>query len=131
MQWKRENKKRKESAMTWELRREAALREEEQLALRRRELEFARDLRNVASRPEGKRLLRRLLEEADVFNPSWAGGEEGAYQAGKRAQGLALWRTARRALPPEICLELLLPRDGDPGAADAEPETRQQGETHA
>ncbi len=103
--------------MTMELRREAARREEERIALQKKELEFARALRRVAARPEGKHLLRRLLADADIFNPSWAGGEEGAYQAGKRAQGLALWRMARRALPNDAALDLLLPRDGETGPA--------------
>lgn len=99
--------------MTMELRREAALREEERLALRRKELDFARDVRLVAGSPEGRRLLRRLLEDADIFNPSWTPGEPGAYQAGKKAQGLSLWRILRKALPDAASLELLLENKGE------------------
>lgn len=101
--------------MTMELRREAELREQERLALKRKELDFARDVRNVASRPEGKRLLRRLLEDADLFNPAWTPGEEGAYRAGRKAQALTLWRTVRQALPHSAGLELLLPPEGETG----------------
>ncbi len=99
--------------MTMELRREAELREQERLALRRKELDFARDVRRVAAGPEGKRLLRRLIEDADVFNSSWTPGEAGAYQAGKKAQGLALWRIVRKALSPAECLELLPLNEGE------------------
>ncbi len=99
--------------MSTELRREAELRERERLALRKKELDFARDLRSLSSRPEGRRLLRRLLADADLFNPAWTPGEAGAYQAGKRAQGLMLWRVVRRALSAADAFGLLLPHTGE------------------
>lgn len=99
--------------MTMELRREAAAREEERLAVRRREEEFARDARSVAASPEGRRFLRRIFADADLFNPSWTPGEDGAYRAGRRARALELWRVVRPALPFAEAVELLMEKKGE------------------
>lgn len=107
--------------MSQELREEARRREQERRRLSQREQEFAGDMRLIAARPEGKRLLRRLLEDGDIFNPGWTPGATGAYQAGRRAQALGLWRHLREHLPGSVCLDLLLP-----GAGEADPKPAQE-----
>ncbi len=99
--------------MTMELRREAASREEERLALRRKEVEFARDVRAVALSPEGGRLLRRIFADADLFEPSWTPGEAGAYRAGRRALALELWSVVRAAVPRGEAVNLLMAEKGE------------------
>lgn len=101
--------------MSQELREEAQRREQERRRRVHREREFAGDVLLIASRPEGKRLFRRLLEEGDIFSTAWIPGAAGAYHAGRKAQALALWKILREHLSGSDCLELILPDPGETG----------------
>lgn len=110
--------------MSMELRLEARQRERERELLRKREAEFAVRLRALASREDGKRFLRWLLEQGNIFSPDYLPGAAGAYQAGKKATALNLWRLLRDALDPAAFAEIAL--DGEPelpddGGEDADP----------
>ncbi len=94
--------------MSIELREEAGRREAEQEALRRRREQFALDVGAVASRPEGARLLGRLLAGGGIFRSDYQPGEAGAYQAGKKASALELWRTLRECLPRDRFIAIAL-----------------------
>ncbi len=86
--------------MTRELREEARRREEERAELSRRREEFARDLRELAARPEGRRFFRWLIEQGDIFAEDYQPGAVGAYRAGLRTFALRLRRIFKENLPP-------------------------------
>ncbi len=94
--------------MTMELRLEARRRERERELLRQREAEFAQDLRAIASREDGRRLLRWLLDEGRLFSPDYLPGATGAYQAGKKAAALRLWHLMQGVLAPSVFAEIAL-----------------------
>ena len=94
--------------MTIELREEARRREREREAIDKRRAEFIRDLRAIASIPEGVRLFRWLLEQGKIFDSGYIPGQAGAYQAGKRAQALHLWRLLRENIPLETFTAIIL-----------------------
>lgn len=94
--------------MTMELRLEARRRERERELLRKKEAEFAQDLRTLASRGDGRRFLRWLLEQGALFSPDYLPGTAGAYQAGKKATALRLWRLMRDVLAQSVFAEIAL-----------------------
>ncbi len=70
----------------------------------RARLEREADLRAVLQRPEGRRLVWRLVEtECGTFGPSFAPGDPlaTAYGEGRRSLGIALMEEARRVAPRE------------------------------
>lgn len=99
--------------MSQELREEARRREEEALERARQREEFERDVALVASRPEGVRFLRWFLEDGDIYAEDYQPGHMGAYQAGRRAAALRLWRILKRILPPRLFAAVTLPREFD------------------
>ncbi|MCD8351435.1 MAG: hypothetical protein LUC93_12580 [Planctomycetaceae bacterium] len=104
--------------MSMELRLEARKRERERELLRKREAEFAGDLRAVAAHAEGKRLLRWLLAQGELFSLDYLPGTAGAYQAGKKATALRLWHLLRDLLAPNAFAEIALAA----GRGDSDPE---------
>lgn len=98
--------------MSLELRRQQRQQEEERRHIEQKQQELASDLKTIAAQPEGKRILRRLLENGDIFSPDWTPGEPGAFIAGKKAQALELWRLLRNCLDPHDCLDLVTPQPG-------------------
>ncbi len=61
----------------------------------------ATDLRTVIEAPEGRRFLRRVLEQSNILSPSYAAGDAlgTAYNEGLRAVGLWLKAEMDRAKP--------------------------------
>ncbi len=59
------------------------------------------DLRTVIEAPEGRRFLRRVLEQSNILSPSYAAGDAlgTAYNEGLRAVGLWLKAEMDRAKP--------------------------------
>lgn len=59
------------------------------------------DLRTVIEAPEGRRFLRRVLEQSNILSPSYAAGDAlgTAYNEGLRAVGLWLKAEMDRARP--------------------------------
>ncbi|MCC8166713.1 MAG: hypothetical protein LIQ31_11325 [Planctomycetes bacterium] len=106
--------------MSQELRLALRQREREQERRRERHNEFRQDVLAVASRPEGERFLRRLLDDADIFLPGFRPEPEGAFHAGRRDAGLRLWRLLRENLPPERFAALALAERPDPLATLAD-----------
>lgn len=88
--------------MTMELRLEARRRKHERELLRKKEAEFAQDLRALASRGDGRRFLRWLLEQGAIFSPDYLPGTAGAYQAGKKATALRLWHLMQDVLAQSV-----------------------------
>ncbi|MCD8138448.1 MAG: hypothetical protein LUE17_01480 [Planctomycetaceae bacterium] len=109
--------------MSMELRLEARRREQERELLRKREAEFAADLRAVAAHAEGKRLLRWLLAQGELFSLDYLPGTAGAYQAGRKATALKLWHLLRGLLAPNAFAEIALASD----RGDSDPEAAQDG----
>lgn len=94
--------------MTIELREEARRREAERERTERKKEEFARDLRHTALQPEGKRILRWLLEQGDIYRIDYLPGQLGAYHAGQRAFALRLWHALRHHLDAAAFAALVL-----------------------
>ncbi len=109
--------------MSMELRLEARKRERERELLRKREAEFAADLRALTAHPEGKRLLAWLLAQGELFSPDYLPGTAGAYQAGKKATALRLWHHLRGILSPGAFAEIAL----DTNRRDSEPDADRDG----
>ena len=84
--------------MSMELREEAMKREEERQALIRRREEFLRDVKFLATCPEGKRFFRWLIDQGNIFAEDYQPGYMGAYRAGMRAMSLRLWRILEETL---------------------------------
>lgn len=99
--------------MSWELREEARVREEEKERLRRRREEFSRDLASLAALPEGKRFFRWLIDQGNLFAEDWRPGPMGGYQAGLKALPLRLWRRLKEALPPELFFSIIVKEKED------------------
>ena len=61
----------------------------------------ATDLRTVIEAPEGRRFLRRVLEQSNILSPSYAAGDAlgTAYNEGLRAVGLWLKSEMDKARP--------------------------------
>ena len=59
------------------------------------------DMRTVIEAPEGRRVLRRILEQSNILSPSYAAGDAlgTAYNEGLRAMGLWLKAEMDRAKP--------------------------------
>lgn len=59
------------------------------------------DMRTVIEAPEGRRVLRRMLEQSNVLSPSYAAGDAlgTAYNEGLRAVGLWLKAEMEKAKP--------------------------------
>ena len=104
--------------MSRELREEARRREEEKERLRRRREEFSRDLGSLAALPEGRRFFRWLIDQGNLFAEDWMPGPEGAYQSGKKATALRLWRLLEETLPPALFLPIVM-KDVDPQSFNA------------
>lgn len=94
--------------MSIELREEARRREAEQEAVRKEREEFALDAGAVAARPEGARLLARLLAWGGIFRPEYEPGVAGAYRAGRKASALELWNVLREVLPRDRFVAIAL-----------------------
>ncbi|MDR1744880.1 MAG: hypothetical protein LBS30_03910 [Planctomycetota bacterium] len=107
--------------MSIELREEARRREAEQEALRKNREQFALDVRAVASRPEGRRLLGRLLARGGIFRSDCWPGAAGAYQAGRKASALELWRTLRECLPRDQFVAIALEEEEHEATPDNSP----------
>lgn len=121
--------------MSRELRDEARQRRRERELLERKREEFAGDLRAIAVTVEGRRFLRWLLEQGDIFRGGYQPGESGAYAAGKKAAALDLLDRLRRSLPHDAFTAIVLPEADS--AATAPPESAggeeigSTGETYA
>ncbi len=100
--------------MSQELRLALRQRERERELRRERRNQFRQDVLAVASRPEGERFLRWLLDAADIFQPGFRPDPEGAFHAGRRDAGLRLWRVLRENLPPDRFAALALAERPDP-----------------
>lgn len=99
--------------MTQELRDEARRREEEREGLAKRRELFAADLRTLANRPEGRRLLRWLIDQGDIFADDFQPGPTGAYRAGVKAASLRLWRLLRESLTAEDFINVAMAAEAE------------------
>lgn len=113
--------------MSMELREEARRREREREAAIREREEFARDLRALALRPEGRRLFRWVLRQGDVFREDCPSEPSGVFAAGRRSLALRLWRHLEENLDRRTFVDVVWPApagDGDgsgPGSGVAGP----------
>ena len=98
--------------MSMELREEAREREREREFVEQRREALVRDVRFLASRPEGRRLFRWMLRQGEIFRPDQPPGEAGAYQAGRRALALGLWHLLRRNLDGADFAAVVMPGSG-------------------
>lgn len=96
--------------MTQELREEARRREEERETVAKRREEFVRDLRLLASQTEGRRFLRWLIDQGDIFAEDYQPGDLGAYRAGVKALPLRLWRLLADTLSEDDFASVVLGR---------------------
>lgn len=107
--------------MSREVREEARRREEERRELARRRERFAGDVRRLAGQPEGRRFLRWLVEQGDVFADDYQAGPAGAYRAGRRSLVLGLLRRLREHLPFGDFVSVTLGDAGDKAPIPDEP----------
>lgn len=105
--------------MSMELREEARRREREQREIRESRERLALDIRSVASRPEGARLLAWLVGLGGIFRADYLPGPDGAYAAGKKAAALDLWHLLREALPRDAFVAIALGGDDNRDARAA------------
>lgn len=111
--------------MTMELREEARKREEERNLAEEKRKEFTRDIRRLASLPEGERLFRWLLEQGGIYQIDCPQGFSGAFRAGRRAFALTIWHVLRTNLDTRRFAAIALPDNGGDSQTDrlaAEPD---------
>lgn len=103
--------------MTQELREEARRREREQEETAKRREQFTRDIRFVASFPEGRRFLRWLIERGGIFAEDYQPGPLGAFRAGLRTASIRLWEILRTALPKNEFVRIVLDEEHGEGTS--------------